>query len=399
MKTFEQFVTVQISPETLANNTGNLPAYLSRVQEEKLRITGQLLELVSLPAEGKKHSAVVQQWQAMCVDLLEALHRFRFSHRATLAASTEPDDIDLFYGSVEEMLQTILVGLEQHFKDHLLPELPLPLSYAARARQQLAPRVKHAERLLKKNGLDADLLDLLLAPVCVFIDDADVRLSFRELIYYRELISQLLSAASLDAVPADQFNLQVHYLLVHLNHNSVEYFLYCTSRMRKWLKQFSNMQDRINTLTWCIKEVKAIPMLHKGRGFRAGGFPIKDQLGAWLEEERIFIRTVMETMSAKPAGHAEEEKARAFLTIPQAALMARVYMEEGIIRTASIQQIFSTVAGMLQLKKTDAGMEDVFRLKFFNPSLATVMTCKNWLSRVLDRLNDYEDQMRAYIDN
>ncbi len=68
-----------------------------------------------------------------------------------------------------------------------------------------------------------------------------------------------------EAVPADQFNLQVHYLLVHLNFNSVEYFLYCTSRMRKWLKQFTDMQDRVNTLTWCIKEVKAIPMLHNGR--------------------------------------------------------------------------------------------------------------------------------------
>ncbi|RPD38105.1 hypothetical protein [Chitinophaga barathri] len=399
MKTFNDFVTVQLSPETLVNNTDNLPAYLSRVQEEKLRITGQLLELSATPCEGQPHAAVIQEWQAMCVNLLEALHRFRFSHRATMAASAEPDKTDVFYGAVEEMLQAVLVGLEQHFRDCLLPDLPLPLSYAARARQQLKPRVNEAERELKKCGLDTDLLALLLEPVKQFIDDADVRLCFRELTYYREMLSQLLTAASFEPVPAEQFNLQVHYLLVHLNFNSVEYFLYCTSRLRKWLKQFSNMQDRINTLTWCIKEIKTIPPFPRSKGFRATGFPIKDQLNAWLEEERIFIRTVMETMTYKTEVSPEEEKMRAFLTIPQAALMARVYMEEGIIRSASIQQIFSTVADMLQLKKMDAGMEDVFRLKFFNPSLATVMTCKSWLNRVLDRLNDYEDQMRAYIDN
>jgi hypothetical protein len=127
------------------------------------------------------------------------------------------------------------------------------------------------------------------------------------------------------------------------------------------------------------------------------GFSIKHQLAAWLEEERIFIRTLIET-TQKPAVYPDEEM-RAFAAIPQAALMARVYMEEGIIRSTSVRQLFSTVAGMLQLKKTDAGMEDVFRLRFFNPSLATVMTCKDWLSRMLERLNDYEDKMRGQAES
>ncbi|MBO9152259.1 hypothetical protein ACFOTA_08580 [Chitinophaga sp. GCM10012297] len=396
MRTFNQFVTVQLSPEMLVKNTGSLPAYLSRVQEEKLRITGQLLELSSSP-EDPAHAAMIRQWQNMCVELLDTIHRFRFGHRATLPASAAPDETDIFYGSVEEMLQAVLVAMEQHFSKLLLPGLHLPLSYAARARQQLQPRLKAAERELKKSGLDPDLLELVLAPVKRFTGDADVRISFQELAYYRDLLGQLVTAASFESVPADQFNLEAHFLLVHLNFNSAEYFLYCTSRMRRWLRQFSDMQGRVNTLTWCIREIRNIPPFRDGKGFQANGFHIKDQLAAWLEEERIFIRTLMTTIAQPPAAaNPEEEKMTAFLAIPQAALMARVYMEEGIIRSTSVQQLFAAVANMLQLKKTDAGMEDVFRLKFFNPSLATVTTCKNWLSRVLDRLNDYEDQMRAH---
>lgn len=398
MRTFNQFVTVQLSPEMLVNHTGDLPAYLGRVREEKLRITGQLLELSSSPGNAA-HAAMVPQWQNMCVELLDAIHRFRFSHRATLPASAAPDEIDVFYNAVEEMLQAVLVAMEQHFSGFLQPGLLLPLSYAARARQQLQPRLKAAERELKKCGLDPDLLELVLAPVKHFTGDADVRPCFHELHWYRELLGQLLTAASFESVPAEQFNLEMHFLLVHLNFNSAEYFLYCTSRMRRWLRQFSDMQGRVNTLTWCIREIRNIPPFRDGKGFQLNGFPIKDQLAAWLEEERIFIRTLMETMAQPPAASPEEEKMRAFLTLPQVALMARVYMEEGIIRSTSVQQLFSTVANMLQLKKTDAGVEDVFRLKFFNPSLATVMTCKSWLNRVLDRLNDYEDQMRAYTDN
>lgn len=388
MTPFNQFVTVQLTPEMLSGRRNSLPEYLGRVQEEKLRITGQLLELSSSSA-GTACGTAVRQWQNMCVELLGTLQRFRSGMPASV-------DIETFYDALEEMLHTVLVALEQHFADHLLPELIVPVTYAAQARRQLQPKLKAAERELKKNGLDPGLLEIILSPVKQFTGDADARICFGELIYYRELLSRLLTAACFEPVPAEQFNLQVHFLLIHLNFNAAEYFLYCTHRMRKWLRGFSDMQGRVNTLTWCIREVRNVPLLRDGSVSLVKGFPIKHQLAAWLEEERIFIRTLIET-TQKPAVYPDEEM-RAFAAIPQAALMARVYMEEGIIRSTSVRQLFSTVAGMLQLKKTDAGMEDVFRLRFFNPSLATVMTCKDWLGRMLERLNEYEDKMRGQID-
>ncbi len=314
MRPFNRFVTVQLAPEMLAHRMNSLPGYLRRAQEEKLRITGRLLGLFSSPA-GAAREAEVRHWQSLCVELLETLQRFRASGLAS-------GDIGTFYDSLEEMLYAVLVALEQHFGEHLLPDLAVPRRYAEEARRQLGARLIAAERELKKNGLDPNLLVIVLSPVKQFVDDADTRICFRELSYYRELLSRLLTTAIFEPEPLEYFSLQIHFLLIHLNFNAAEYFLYCTHGVRKWLRGFSDMQSRVNTLTWCIREVRNIPLYRDGGVCLVKGFPVKHQLAAWLEEERIFLRALTETTQENAAAPGEE-KARAFVAVLQAALMAR----------------------------------------------------------------------------
>lgn len=311
MTPFNHFVTVQLTPEMLASRADSLPGYLSRVQEEKMRITGQLLELSSSPA-GEDREALIWQWQNTCVELLETLQRFRSSIPA-------PGDIDTFYASLEEMLHAVLVALEQHFGEHLLPDLTVPHSYAMQAKRQLHARLQSAERELKRNGLAPDLLEIILSTVKQFTDDADARIDFRELSYYRELLSRLLITASFEPVPEEQFNLQIHFLLIHLNFNAAEYFLYGTDLMRQWLRVFGDMHECVNALTLCIREVRNIPLLREGSVYLVKGSPVKHQLAAWLEEERIFLRMLIET-GQKPARYFEEENVRFCFAFLRAAI-------------------------------------------------------------------------------
>lgn len=409
MTTLNQFVTVQLSPEALVNATDHLQHYREQVRAEKRQITRQLLEISYATLGAAEREAAIQPLQVDIMRLLDTLYYYRISHQAASEGAQTPDELTLFYGEVEDMLQEILIGLEQHFPECLSPDLPLPFSYAVRAREQLWVRLTELEVLLSRQELDGTLQELVFRPVKDFLLNTEERLNFRALAYIRELLSQLYITGTLKMVPPDKFHLQVHSILLHLNFNAIEYYLYCISRLRAWLKGYPHLRGRIACLTWFIKEVKSIPLKGREVALYPSGSPIAGQLYAWMEEERIFLQNVYEESIGQPAlfqrrkenegtADALAEKLQTNLTVSQLALMLRIYIEEGIIKCTSLQQVLFFMTGFMKVRKPGTIGEESFEVKYYNPSLSTITACKSWLSRLTERLNDHEKKMRAYID-
>ncbi|AWO02096.1 hypothetical protein DLD77_10515 [Chitinophaga alhagiae] len=396
MRTLIDFVTVQLSPEALVNAGDDLPQYREKVRAEKLRITCRLLEVSCGPAAAGK-AAFIQALQMDMVRLLDVLYYYRLSYRSARGPQGTVDGQMQLYRDVEDMLHEILIGLEQHFPECLSPELPLPFSYAARARRQLQVRADELAVLLAELQLDEALLELVLRPVRQFLLNPEGRLSFRSLAYYRELLSQLYMTATLQ-VDGNSSHLRLHAILIHLNFNAIEYYLYCINRLRAWLKGYRHLRGRITGLTWCIKEIRSIPVKSGTVALHPGGSPIAAQLYAWLEEERIFLRNVHEENLYRAAGREAGEKLQTSLTVSQLALMLRIYIEEGIIIRASLRQVLFFVSGFVKVRKPDAMVEESFEAKYDNPSLSTITACKLWVGRLMERLNDHEKKMRAYVD-
>ncbi len=284
---------------------------------------------------------------------------------------------------------------EQHFREDLSPELLIPQAYARTARSSLLPRMLQADRGLARLGLEAPLRRLILEPVWYFIEQPEERISFGELFFLRDLVSQLMLFTHPGNASADSARIDIHHLLVSINFNSAGYFEYFVDAVRKEMCRFAGLRERLKVLTWCRRELKAILPSDRRKGLRPGSFTVRDQLLVWLEEERIFIRYLM----APVADMVEGEPWSTRLTVPQAALMARVYMEEGLVRPSSLQQVFTSLADMLGLRKSDTGAEDAFRSRYQHPSLSTITACKQWMMKVLDRLNDYELQLRRPADH
>ncbi|WP_343699889.1 hypothetical protein [Chitinophaga sp.] len=396
MSTLNDFVTMQLSPEALANTGGNLQQYREKVRAEKLRITCRLLEISCAPAAAEK-TAFVQGLQMDMVRLLDVLHYYRLSYQSARSMQTGADEQMRLYRDVEDMLHEVLIGLEQHFPECLLPELPLPFSYAARARRQLQVRVNELVVLLGELPLDGALLELVLRPVRQFLLNPEERISFRSLAYYRELLSQLYVTGTLRA-DGNELHLQLHAILIHLNFNAIEYYLYCINKLRAWLKGYHHLHDRITGLTWCIKEIRSIPLKNSAAALHAESSPIAAQLYAWLEEERIFLRNVHEEKLQQAAGREAGEKLQTSLTVSQLALMLRIYVEEGIIIRTSLRQVLFFVSGFVKVRRPDTMAEESFEAKYDNPSLSTITACKLWVGRLMERLNDHEKKMRAYVD-
>ena len=387
MTLLNHIVTVQLCPQALTEMIGEVPQCLEQLQSEKNRVTALLLRLSDLPAGNSRRTAAVRYWQRTVARLLDVLRNYEDTPGA--------HGFTRHYAAATQQLLQVMTGLEQHFRDDLAPDLLLPHAYARSARSILLPRMLQAERGMGRLNIDAPFRRLMLEPVWNFLERPEERITFGELFFLRDLLTRLLFFTYPGSTTADRAMIDVHHLLVDLNFNAAGYFVFCVESVRREMLKYRSFRDRMRVLAWCLREVKRIPPADRQKGLRPGSFPIRDQLIVWLEEERIFIRHLMAPVARITDGAPWTTR----LTVPQAALMARVYLEEGLVKTASLQQVFVSLADMLHLRKADTIAEDAFRVKYQNPSLSTVTACKQWIGKILDRLNDYESQMRTSADH
>ncbi|WP_341834623.1 hypothetical protein WJU16_16720 [Chitinophaga pollutisoli] len=388
MTLLNHIITVHLCPQASTEMNEKLPQCLEQLQTEKNRLIALFLRLADLPAGNPRRTAAVRYWQRSVVRLLDVLRGYDDISRAHKAIATH-------YEEATQLMLEIMTSLEQHFRDDLSPELLLPQTYARVARSLLLPRLLKADKGMSLVGIEAPFRRLVLEPAWNFMERPEESITFGELFFLRDLITKLLifthpaHAGSGDPVR------DIHHLLVSLNFNAAGYFVYCVEAVRREMYRYESLRERMKVLAWCTRELKRRQPDSRLRVLRPGGFHIRDQLLVWLQEERIFIRQLM--APARETAEAASWSTR--LTVPQAALMARVYLEEGLVKTASLQQVFTSLADMLHLRKADAGAEDSFRVKYQHPSLSTVTACKQWIARVLVRLNDYETQLRTGADN
>lgn len=390
MHKLHQLVIQHLSPRSLTDDRDALAAYLKQVQDERQLMTRELLDATHSNDNREDKRIMVRQHQAALTRLLDNIHYYISVHKSTSwrRPLQDPDIRMNFYLDVEENLQDVMIGLEQHFSEFMEIDKPLPFSYAALARKQLGLRLKEVDWLASTPGLDHALVELIFRPVKEFIHNADERVTFRTLFYYRDLLSQLVQLTTLDLVPVERFNWQVHYILLHMNFNTLEYYLYCTERIRTKLKSYDKLSDRIICLKWFIKEAKGIPLKAGGIGLDVTQKPISVQLLNWLEDERQYLQEL----------YAASKEARILtnLTLPQLTLLVRLFIDEGIIANTSTERVLRFVASVLTANQAGPATGDNFEARYHHPALATIQSCKATIARLASRLHEYEISLHSY---
>ncbi|MGX5820202.1 hypothetical protein ACWKWU_18545 [Chitinophaga lutea] len=394
MTTFNLFVTAQLHPDILIQAQEHLPQYRAQVQAEKRRIMEYLLTLSGPRILFAERTAAVQRLQAEISRQLDTLHLYRQCCRSLHAAMKAPAT-DHFYAWLEECWHEVLTALEQHFSECLAPAL-VPYSYAQQARRHLHFRLRELEVWLDRRQADAVLRDLALRPVRDFIRHTEQQPDFLRLLYLRELTSRLYVLLVIKELPPAHTDRYIHRLLLQANFNAMEYFAYCTGRVRASLKQYDQLGDRLTCLSWYIREVKRMPRKTGRLALDPGGCSIVAQLHAWLEEERIVLRHLHASGSEARRQRHTPAPAQTSLTLPQAALLLRLFVEEGLVRTLPVQQLRRFLETMFR-----PGMpldEDTVDNRYRHSGLSTITACKHWLARLTARLQEHENWARTCTD-
>lgn len=392
MQKLHQLVIQQMSPGSLPDDEATLAACFEQVQEERELMTRRLLDATHLNDNREDRQALVRQHQASLTRLLDSLYYYISVHRSATGRSAQdgPDHKMACYRKVEESLQDVMIGLEQHFSEYMELDAHLPFSYTRLARKQLGMRLREVDWLADAPGLEPALAELIFRPVRALIDNTGGRVTFRMLFYCRNLLSQLVQLTTLDVGPAGLFDLQMHGILLKMNFNAPAYYCYCTERIRTRLKQYPKLTERIACLSRFIREVSRISPENPELALDTTQPHICMQLLNWLKEEKQYLQEL----------HAASRDARILtnVTLPQLTLLVRLFIDEGIIANTSTEQVLRSVASVMAVNQPDAAAGDNFEARYHHPALATIQSCKATVARLATRLREYEMSRHAYAD-
>lgn len=274
MHTLQQIILEKACPGVLIGAKEEMPALLEEVKAQKLSITAHLKGLADDAETKERITRDVQEYQFQMILWLEILHKYQ---------QHSDDSLIAFYQELEDMLQGILMGLEQHFSQYLAIDYQLPYSYVGIVSRQMEERITQMKIFLRKRNVEEPLLDVMFSPML----NHKGNLTFRMVMYYRRLLFLLNDHGSLSN---EEYIDQLHYILYEYNFNSSEYFIYCTTLMRKKLKGFRSIREKRACLSWYEKELKSLPesetVLNEMQS------PIRGRMLNWLREEKQYVQSL-----------------------------------------------------------------------------------------------------------
>jgi DNA-binding Lrp family transcriptional regulator len=89
--------------------------------------------------------------------------------------------------------------------------------------------------------------------------------------------------------------------------------------------------------------------------------------------------------------HLGGAKLNTSLNVAQLALMVRIYREAGIFGNASISETTNFITKFLTTKGNDVSQPS-FKTKYYRPSLDTIQSCKYWLKKMQEKLEEFTNQ-------
>jgi len=285
LEKWDQLVSRTIIPEHTSLFVTEEPFNLLVLQSSDLaaQIKKQLRKQVfTFPSE-KGIELFVQQHQSVLIRLLDKIEGYKESK----AINTEQKRL---YHCIEEQLGTVLNFIEHYFPKYFNLDEAVPIPYFKVVHKELCTQFESCRRLLQKHKeKDGELTEMLCGFLSDFCSRWDIPVSYRSLIYYKELFSQVLRLS--DSQANGYYYSPLMELLLYLNFNCTSFVSYCTEKIEKEVKAQPDVNLKLETLARHQKQlgqlqVKPAFALHRDLPFA------RDQVISSLSKEMDYLKAI-----------------------------------------------------------------------------------------------------------
>lgn len=309
-----------------------------------------------------------------------------------------PSNSDLQTPEVRHMLQLLHIKLgellsfvEKHFSRYFDLAAKIPESYRLISAKDFSEKLPILTDALKSKGLKTSVISLMIEPLKDFVENEEAKISFRKLIYLKELYNEIFELTETATDPKEVEKL-VCTTMIYMNYNSPKFLSHCAKIIKEAYQAKSTLTEQLEKLSHYLKlinqqqEKPAFSLKHSQKS-------LKVQLSEWVIEEIIFLERKQQLSFSFKIDKAEVALQKSFKimtesSVPQVAYFVRILMETGLIKNHSTIEVIRFFSSHIRTSRVENISADSFRSKFYNTEQTAKDAVKDDVLKLLNHIKN-----------
>jgi hypothetical protein len=370
------------------HDTSTITQFSELLTNESERIKKRLVKQVFSIAKDKQVERFIQNHHQLLIAIIDKLmSQLPESKRVEVFNLEEPSSQKLRIAYVA--LESLLAFVEKHFSRYIDLSAKIPESYRVITSKDFSEKLPQLIRVLKEKGLKGSVIKPLLESFNDFIEDKELKISFRKLIYLKELYNEIaeLSESELGAKDLDR---QVCISMIYINYNTPKFLNHCARIIKESYQAKASLSEQLEKLSHYLKLINQ-QQEKPGFSYKHSQKSLKAQLTEWVIEEIIFLERKQQLSFSFKVDKTETLRRKDFKihtesSVPQVAYFVRILMETGLIKNQSTIDVIRFFSSHISTSRTETISPDSFRSKFYNTEHAAKEAVKEDVLKLLDHI-------------
>lgn len=330
------------------------------------------------------HSALISLWDQLIV-INKSTH-------------TERKDLQEVTTALLIALDELLNFLESRFARFISLDSKIPVSYLNISYKKIKLRIDKLRTILHFDPDEKMLAEIVFNTLYCFANTKEnKKVTFREMLYYKELLKELESLKTNKR--EDLIHTDLMQTLIYMNFNSKLFINFYTQAVSMKISQFEQGSDRIGWLLLYAKELNQIAG-NAAAALNCDHQNVKKVLLDWFKQEINFLKKKenLKTALCLPSENKKlsprnpvsgEEKILCQLSTDQTALILRACQELEILVSKSMNQVFKTIVPFLSTPFKKNLSFDSMRSKAYVAEERDKEIAVETLQRIIKQIREY----------
>jgi hypothetical protein len=332
----------------------------------------------------------IQRHQVAIIDLKDQILKILNPDEAEeLLKQVEITDKVSALKTLYQSLHSLLAFIEKYFTKYFDLSAKVPDSYRKITIRNFSERLPLLKEKLKEKELSASMIWAITNCFEEFIESKEVRVSYRRIIYLKELCRELNRLCELE-INGTELERQIYSSMIYINFNSLKLLNHCTKAIKESFQSKETLNEQLEVLAHYLKRINQV---HEKPGFsyKPSHKSIKSQLTDWVTQEIIFLERRhqlsfgFKTEKQEANTGTEKFKIETSLSVAQTGYFLRILVNAGIIENGNTIELVQFIAKHISSKRAEEVSPGSLRKKFYEIDPATKVAVKKAIIKMLDQ--------------
>lgn len=383
LEALEQLIAESIDRTRVAFNEPDIEAQWIELLQHEIERAKRAFIKESFSLKKDKHIEVyIQHHQGAIIHLWDSLPSY-----SEASTPLNKQALQLLHFKLGELLSFV----EKHFSRYFDLAAKIPESYRSISVKDFSEKLPVLASKLRDKGLRVSVINLMTEPLKDFVENDEVKISFRKLIYLKELYNEILELSESE-VESKEVEKMVCTTMIYMNYNSPKFLTHCAKIIKEAYQAKSTLTGQLEKLSHYLKLINQ-QQEKPGFSLKYSQKSLKVQLSEWVIEEIIFLERKQQLSFGFKIDKTEAAMQKGFKimtesSVPQVAYFVRILMETGLIKNQSTIDVIRFFSTYIRTSRVESISADSFRSKFYNTEQTAKDAVKDDVLKLLNHIKN-----------